>query len=217
MKTSVFQYLIVFSVLIAVGLSSCEQIVSVTPTVPISISIYGSSQHPVNLSWAIHGESGTVSSRILNYDNQSPMIIERLVDATEYGPVELTISDSGSTGNNIVASGALNSAIGTKEKTITLDADTEIPPGSGNFIIKEDDFLRDTAGLELQILEDPTVNRIVKVADETDQFTSGAWDLLTSNRSSITATFKRDGITLHTMTGSTDTEAVSMAYGSLYW
>jgi len=217
MKTGTIIQLILLSFVVIFNVSSCKQAVNPEPTVPISLSIYGTSTQPVNITWTIHGESGTVSSRMLNYDNQSPLIIERQVASTDFGPVELTITDSSATGSNIVASGAANTAVGTKEKTITLDGDTESPSGSGNFVVKEGDFLRDANSLELQILENPTINRVVKVKDETGQFTSGAWDLLTSNRSSITAIFKREGITLYTLTGSTNTEAVSMAYGSLYW
>ena len=219
MKTVSLQYIFLFSALVVLGFASCKQPVTAPSLVPVRISIYGTSENPVNLAWTIHGESGTVGNQVLNFDNQSPLTIDRSVLSNNFGPVDLTITDSGATGDpdNLVAFGAANFSIGFQEKEVTLDENTEIPPGSGNFLVKAGDFLRDSAGHDLYIMVDPTLNQIVTVSDESNNFTSGAWELRTSNRSNITVIFEREGNSLHTMTGSTNTQSINMTYGSLFW
>jgi hypothetical protein len=213
-RITVYTVLIVASFLITTG---CTQIAT-DPLSPIRIEVTGTSVNPVDIDWTVHSASGTLASRILNNGTASPVVIEQYVPLADYGEVGFAVSDSGATSNLAVLSGlTVIGFTGFTEKVLTLDTDTEVPPGSGNFVVGLGDFFEDAAGNLMFILQDPTVNREILVSDVNGDFTNGAWTLYKSNRSTITVTVTRDGLSLHTSTGSTNIDPVDLSYGSYAW
>ncbi len=216
MKRIRISFILITFLLAIVGIISCKQ-AAVVPGSPIRISVYGNSTNPVDIDWTIHGYSGLVGSYVLNNDNANPLVIERSVSATDFSQVEVTITDSGPTGNVVVFTGNTIGSIGFAEKIITLDATIETSPGSGVFIVGEGDFLEDANGKLLYILENPTIDPQVRVSDANNVFQIGGCRLFSSNRSDIVVEFTRDGRSLATVSTATTNEPVNLAYGSNAW
>ena len=219
MASKILRSTIFIPLFAAALLAGCQHPVVNESLEIVRIEIYGMAVNPIDIAWIIHDRSDTVENLTLDHTGTSPFLIIQTVSVDVYGTVEVTISDSGSTGDALLASGNCTPPLqGTTKKIITLDFDTQSPVGSENYIVGEGDFLRDSASQDFYISQDPTENRIVTVYDTEENFAGiGACALYASNRSSITVTFVRDGITLHSFTGSTVTEAIDMSYGSTVW
>lgn len=211
-------YLLIAAALILAG---CVQ-AGKEPTIPISIEIYGSSANPVDIAWTIHDNSGTVSNLTLNYTSSEPYVIQREVSEDVFDTVSIAITDSGTTGNLLIASGNCLTASGSEYTKITVDFDTQNPVGTANYIFEIGDYIKDSSSQDLYISNDPVENGLANgeiiFYDMQDNFAgTGTCSLYASNRSAITVRFIRDDRILDSYTDSTVTEAVDMAYGSAVW
>lgn len=221
----------VISGLILLIVTSCTKPLDLFPKSSIRISVTGISEQNVTLSWDIHGRTGS-QTMTLNSGSSNPWTVAfGDIDPNSYSNVYLTVQNS--MGNQVVSSGdsaviAPGGWIGS-EKTLDLtdlgvpldlssvsigdvlefshpgDAGPPvIPPGPANLFI-----------IDVQNTIPP---HQLTVKDSDNQFSAGAFQILSSNSAYFTTWIERDGVvigppkTYGTLTGDVD-----FSYGSNTW